>query len=260
MPGSKPGKYNPGYWLYRTLWTGVDWIFPPRCGGCGKFGVLWCNACQASVNQLDSLICPRCGSFEPHGCLCSECLQSPPPYTALRSWGQFGGALRLAIHRIKYKNDLGLAERLSRNLVDLYLSLSWPVDLITAVPLSLKRKSERGYNQSNLLAYPLARATGVPYKPNAIDRARDTRSQVGLTATQRRENVRGAFIARSSLVEGRIVLVVDDVTTTGSTIQFCAQALLEAGAAEVYGLTLARSMLEEDIQIAFQAANPVVNA
>ena len=102
MAISQHVRYKPGYWLYHALWAGVDWVFPPFCGGCQKFGVRWCDTCQEKVYKLTAEICPRCGSYEPHGYLCQECLDNPPPYRAARSWGKFAGPLREAIHRLKY--------------------------------------------------------------------------------------------------------------------------------------------------------------
>jgi len=99
---------------------------------------------------------------------------------------------------------------------------------------------ERGYNQSNLLALPIALALGYPFRPEAIFRVRNTPSQVGLSGEERRKNVAGAFQASPGLVKNRNVLIIDDVTTTGATIQSCAEALIEAGAQNTFGLTLAR--------------------
>jgi predicted amidophosphoribosyltransferase len=100
----------------------------------------------------------------------------------LRSWGIFIGPLRKAIHRLKYKHDLGLGEALSRHLIDYYQTTGWKVDIISPVPLSNSRQQERGYNQSELLALPLALAYGISYKSKAISRIRNTRSQVGRKA------------------------------------------------------------------------------
>jgi ComF family protein len=122
--------------------------------------------------------------------------------------------------------------------------MKWEIDLITPVPLGLARLAERGYNQSSLLARPLSLALHVPYRPQILSRVRETRSQVGLTAAERRENVSGAFVARSNGIMGRNVLLVDDVTTSGSTLDACAEALFTAGARQVYGLTLARAVLK----------------
>ena len=249
-----PVKMTMRYWLYHAFWISVDWLYPPICGGCGKNGTRWCQTCQNKVTTLKDQICPRCGSIEPHGLLCKDCQINLPPFKASRSWGQYHGPLREAIHRLKYQNDIGLAEVLAKHLIDLYSVSGWKIDLITAVPLGLKRRKQRGYNQSNLLALPLSLATNVPFQPRAIDRARETASQVGLSAALRQENVRGAFIARSSLVKNKAVLIIDDVTTTGATLNSCAQSLLDGGAKQVYCLTLAKSILQDDLPIASQAS------
>jgi predicted amidophosphoribosyltransferase len=119
--------------------------------------------------------------------------------------------------------------------------LSWEVDFITAVPISVARRAQRGYNQAALLALPMALGINVPYRPRVLRKVRETRTQVGLTVTERRENVAQAFQANPSLVRQKSALVVDDVTTSGATIEACAMALLDAGALQVYGLTLAHA-------------------
>lgn len=159
----------------------------------------------------------------------------------------FKSPVREAVHRLKYKHDIGLGEALSRHLIELYDILNWPVDLILPMPLSSTRLQERGYNQASLLARPLALARNVPYKPHAVSRIRHTRPQVGLSARERLENVKDAFSARGDLVEGKTILVIDDVTTTSATIQACCTALLQAGARQVYAMTLARSVLGDDL-------------
>jgi ComF family protein len=241
MPTGNLAGVNPKLWVYRGFWTVVDWIYPPSCAGCEKFGERWCADCTASVQILRDNLCPKCGLPEPHNLLCARCQVLPPPFTAIRGWGLYNGSLRTAIHRLKYRHDLGLAEALSKHLIDHFQTLAWPIDLITAVPLSSGRLSERGYNQSVLLAYPLALATRVPFHPAVIYRIRETTSQVGLSADDRHENVRDAFAAIPELAYGKTVLIIDDVATTGATLKFCAAALLLSGARAVYGLTLARA-------------------
>jgi ComF family protein len=147
---------------------------------------------------------------------------------------------------LKYQRDIGLAEALSKHLIELYNDLKWEIDLVTPVPLGSKRARERGYNQSGLLARPLAYAIHKPYQPKLLLRTRETRSQVGLSAKERQQNVEGAFTANVSKVQEKVVLVIDDVMTTGSTINACAQALRKAGASAVYGLTLARAVHKID--------------
>jgi ComF family protein len=241
-----PGEVNLKLGLYRAFWLAVDWVYPPSCAGCGEFGERWCAACQSKVQKLESDLCPKCGLPEPHFGLCSRCQAAPPPYEALRSWGRYNGTLREAIHRMKYRHDLGLAEALSRHLIKRFRFLAWPVDLVTAVPLSPRRLRERGYNQSDLLARPLSLDQHIPFIPAAVFRTRETISQVGLSAAARHDNVRDAFAAIPGFVSQKNVLLVDDVATTGATLNYCTAALLQAGARRVYGLTLARAVLEDD--------------
>jgi ComF family protein len=173
--------------------------------------------------------------------VCSVCHENPPPYVALRSWAIFNGPLRKALHRLKYARDISLGEVLARPLVQLLAQLQWKFDLVTPVPVGVARRAERGYNQAAFLARPLALRRGIKYQPRALKKIRETRSQVGLTYSQRLENVADAFCSDSNLVGNRIILVVDDVTTSGATMVSCAKALLIAGAKSVFGLTLART-------------------
>lgn len=235
MPGT------PAYRLYQWFWTTVDLVFPPSCGGCGKFGRRWCDDCLNEVHQVSPPICEICGTPAYRSGVCERCRVQPPHYRAIRSWGVFGGPLRQAIHRMKYQHDVGLGEVLARPLTSLLRKLDWEFDTVLPVPLGVARRRERGYNQAALLARPIALELGVSYLPRALDRVKETRSQVGLNLSQRRENVRDAFRAQSGKVTGKGILVIDDVTTSGSTLEACAVALSSAGAGRVYGLTLARA-------------------
>ncbi len=237
------GKWfdHPAYSLHHFFWNAVDWLYPPTCGGCQKFGERWCTECRNRVTPVGPHICPKCGNFNNDGGLCPSCRAFSPPFQALRSWGIFIGPLRDAIHRLKYQHDIGLAEALSIHLIELYHSTGWEVDLIAPIPLSSSRQRERGYNQSALLARPMAQRCRIHYLPKAISRIRDTRSQVGLKARERLENVRDAFSAVPSIVKGKRILLIDDVATTGATFTACAGAIMDAGAHSIFGLTLARS-------------------
>jgi len=113
--------------------------------------------------------------------------------------------------------------------------------MLVPVPLGSKRIKERGYNQAGLIGWPLSLALDIAYAPRALSRARETRSQVGLSRAERHENVRDAFRADKRLVNGRVILLVDDVATTGVTLSSCAEALYAAGARDVFALTVARA-------------------
>ncbi len=238
-----PLSGNLAYRLYQTVWTGLDWLYPPVCAGCNQSGARWCASCQQSVQRVSSMVCPCCGQVQTTANLCSRCQSEPPQYAALRSWAVFSGKIRDAQHRLKYRRDIALGEVLARPLIEYLKQLNWSIDLILPVPLSAARMAERGYNQAALLARPIGLALGLKYRSQALSRARETRSQVGLSHALRKENVKGAFVAHRELVNGQSVLIVDDVVTTGSTLDACATALVAAGARSVYGLTLARAIL-----------------
>ena len=125
-----------------------------------------------------------------------------------------------------------------------------PIDIIIPVPLGKKRLAERGYNQVSLIGRPLSLAMNIAFAPNALSRDHETRSQVGLTKVERHLNVRGVFKANSKRVNGRIILLIDDVATTGSTLSSCAEALYAAGARDVFGLTVARALTRHGLQVA----------
>lgn len=119
--------------------------------------------------------------------------------------------------------------------------------MVIPAPLGQKRFKERGYNQVGLVARPLAYELDLVYAPKALSKVRETRSQVGLTISQRRENVSKAYQANSSVVKRKSILLMDDVATTGSTISACTEALLSADASEIYVLTIARALSHHDL-------------
>lgn len=235
------GRSRTAYRLYQLTWISLDWLFPPRCGGCGRSGSRWCLDCQQTTQRVLPPICPRCGQPQFRDGLCKKCRQATPQYRALRSWGVFAGPLRNALHRLKYRRDIALGEALARHLIEMLEALNWTIDQVVPVPLGLARQAERGYNQAALLAKPLALGCHLDYNPGSLLKIRNTPSQVGLSFEQRWVNVAGSFEAISKQVAGKSLLVIDDVVTSGATINACAEALLAAGASQVYALTLARA-------------------
>ena len=142
---------------------------------------------------------------------------------------------------MKYKGDLTLGEVLARPLIDLFEASRWNPDVVVPVPLGERRFIERGYNQSALLARPVALAIGKSYISRGLLKTRETDTQVGLSFSQRIENVDGAFLADPVYINKRRILLIDDVITSGATMEACSDALKKAGAVEVNGLSLARS-------------------
>jgi ComF family protein len=129
-------------------------------------------------------------------------------------------------------------------MIQVLQSQPWKIDMVCPVPLGVARLAERGFNQAVLLARPIALASGLAYSSHVVERKKETLSQVGLNFERRHDNVSGAFQAKPATANGKNILLVDDVATSGATLEACAKALLEAGALQVYALTLARAALE----------------
>jgi ComF family protein len=219
----------------------LDLVYPPRCPGCGRMGVAFCERCRSQVELILPPVCRRCGCALPQDGLCARCRALPSSLDAILAVAVFADPLRPAIHALKYENNTALAAPLGSMMVGLWRRGGMPrTDLILPVPLHTRRQAERGYNQSRLLARVLGRGVGVPVDEQALIRSRATLPQVDLGFAERRQNVEGAFACRGDL-KGKTVVVVDDVCTTGATLEACAAALRAGGAAGVWGFTLARA-------------------
>ena len=229
--------------FYSLSWDLIDLIFPPTCGGCKKSGIRWCSDCQLETQNVRPPICEICGQPTQAEGLCNRCLQHHPQIKAIRSWAEFKGPIRNALHDLKYRRNIGLGITLANLLVELVQKNPWKIDIATPVPLGKNRQKDRGYNQADLLAKPLALNLQLPYNPQILVRNRETQSQVELSLAERKNNLKDAFAADPAKVKGKNIMVVDDVTTSGSTLEACAIALLEAGAKTVYGVTVARAVL-----------------
>ena len=236
------GPARPVYRLHQWLWIGIDWLYPPVCGGCGSKGDRWCVDCRSKVQIIQPPICNHCGQHIQSGGECASCKKSPPHFVALRSWATFQGPVRNALHQLKYKRNIALGERLAEPLCALFEVQGWPVGMVVPVPLGIARFKERGYNQAALIARPFSLAFDLHYAPHALQRTRETQSQVGLSITERKTNVKDAFTAKSDVVSGKNVLLIDDVATSSATLDACAAALRKDGAAQVFCLTLARAV------------------
>ena len=160
----------------------------------------------------------------------------------MRSWAVFDSPIQNALHTLKYRRNIGVGESFAVEMAKFFQTLQWPVDIFIPVPLGRKRLKERGYNQVALVARPLAYEIGLEYSSRALWKARETRSQVGLSISKRRENVHNAYQADPKVVKRKSVVLMDDVATTGSTILSCTDALLSAGARDVYAITIARAL------------------
>ena len=221
----------------------LDLFYPPRCPGCGRVGFTFCDACQARIEPPPAPACIRCGHPAETERLCPTCRETPSHLDRIASSAIFAHPLRDAIHDLKYNDGRSLARPLGARMAVSWRQGHFAADVIIPVPLHTARLAERGYNQSALLARSLSQEIGVPIDETALVRAKATQQQALLKAVERRENVKDAFSCRGG-VSGKRVVLVDDVCTTGSTLEACAVALRAAGAAGVWAFTLARASWE----------------
>ncbi|MEK7354743.1 MAG: ComF family protein [Chloroflexota bacterium] len=221
----------------------LDLLFPQRCLGCGKAGILICPSCQSSLPILAPPLCPLCGRPQLSGILCSDCIRWQAEIDGIRSPFRFDGVTRQAIHQLKYRNLRTLAAPLARLLNSYLAGHPVPGDVLVPVPLHPKRLKERGYNQSALLANELGKLTNLPIIEDCLVRRQHTSPQAKTaTVDERRSNVSEAFVCRSDGLRNRQVILIDDVATSGATLNACAQALKAAGAISVWGLVMAREI------------------
>ncbi|MFC1967830.1 ComF family protein [Chloroflexota bacterium] len=221
----------------------LDLLFPSRCVSCGSEGEFICASCRRLLPRILPPLCPRCGKPLPEAQLCSGCRGWQAQIEGIRSPFRFEGVARQAIHELKYQNLKVLAPHLAE-LLQGYLSIyPLPGEVLVPVPLHPRRLRGRGYNQSGLLARELGRLVSLPVVEGSIHRMRNTPPQARSTSMViRQSNVAGAFACRDQHMKQRQVLLIDDVCTTGATLNACAVALRAAGAASVWGLTLAREI------------------
>lgn len=221
-------------------------VYPPCCMLCKEPAEHFlCDACADGLLQpFPGFVCSTCGhprQFLP----CNECRQAPPAYSCARAASPYSDDLAHTIHIFKYRDSPQLAVPLGRLLAryarGVRMSLGeLAFDTVTSVPMLAARERARGYNQADRLARVVAGDLGIAYDRELLARAKRTRPQVGLRGTARAANVEGAFrVPRPSGAAGKCILVIDDVSTTGSTLKECAAVLREAGAASVYALSLA---------------------
>lgn len=230
-------------WLSRLL--------PPACPLCGGvFSVPaagpFCHHCMATMTALPAAQCSRCAlPFIPSSALgvhlCGRCILAPPAYAATYAAGLYEGQLRNAIGRFKFHQSPNLDRPLARLLED-RLPEFLDIDLLVPVPLHPVRLRERTYNQALLLARELGRRRRLAMADDVLSKCLVTVPQQSLTAAQRRDNLRGAFALLRG-VAGKKILLVDDVMTTGVTVDLCSQVLLAGGAERVDVAVVARAPL-----------------
>ena len=224
----------------------LDTVFPVHCAGCQKIGQVLCPACIAQIQPLPSPICDFCGTpLSTYG-VCKNCQYQRPKLSGQRAVGLYQEPLRSCIHQLKYDGNVRLAVPLGLMLAQAFRHYSMQADMLIPVPLHKDRYQQRGYNHALLLAEVCSAHIGVPMKDNILVRHRATAAQVDLHPRERYQNVAGAFACSPyaiNVLHGRKILIIDDVSTTGATLEACATPLFKAGAEEVWGLVLARPLV-----------------
>ena len=222
----------------------LDLLFPQRCLGCGEEGELLCRSCLKTLPQIFPPVCPRCGRPQTSEILCPACAGWQASIDCIRSPLKFEGLVRQAIHQFKYKNLRSLDQPLGLILKNYFYHYPLPVEIVVPVPLHPQRMRERGYNQSELLAREFASLLHLPLNITALERTRYVKPQVKTQSVlERRRNIEGSFICANNVLAGKQVLLIDDVSTSGATLDACALALKSSGSSQVYGLVVARDIM-----------------
>jgi ComF family protein len=238
--------------LRRLGEAALDLVFPPVCLACRRanagHGAL-CPACWGRIHFIAPPYCQRLGTPFPYdlgieGLHSPEAIANPPVYARARAVARFeDGPARALVHRLKYSDRMELARPLGLWMARAGQEILSEADLLVPVPLHRYRLIRRQFNQANALALSISRACGKPVDAFTLIRVKPTPPQVGLTRAQRADNVQGAFAVPEEArlaVEGRAIVLVDDVMTTGATLNAAARALLRAGARRVDALVFAR--------------------
>ncbi len=236
------------------LKTLFQFFFPPQCYCCETFlpeglrGL--CSDCLSGIRWIEPPLCTKCGipflSPGEKSHLCGSCLDQNRFFTMSRALGYYEGPFREAIHRWKYEGKVYLSPLFGEWMARDFFQ-HWTIDLfdlVIPVPLHPQRLRERGFNQALLLAKELSRRTGIPYRMQVLEKTKPTVPQVSLNGREREKGVKGAFhLMDEGEVKEKGILVVDDVYTTGATVNECARVLLAGGAKRVDVFTLVHAVL-----------------
>ncbi len=238
--------------LNETLRDITDVIFPPRCLGCAEILAhlhlqTFCASCREKIRFINGSHCQICGmaffdSPAPDH-LCGNCLEKKPSFSIARAVASYETLILDAIHQFKYGRDISTGSAIASFMAE----FDFPdfdftdYSVIIPVPLHIGRLRERGFNQSLILAKAIGKKYSIPVNFSLLKRIKSTLTQTGLDKSQREKNIRGAFTVNDNAkAKSKNIILIDDVFTTGATINQCAKTLLKAGAGKVAVLTLAR--------------------
>ena len=240
-------------WIHfrRALMASIDLLLPPACLLCGQSLPIdhskqsFCRDCLTSLTTLSPAHCPCCAQPFPDSTsihLCGNCLKRPPAFSIVHAAGLYQDGIKDAVHRLKYRNQVNLARPLGQLLGKVVEAAAgdFVPDSIVPVPLHPDRLRQRGYNQALEVARPIAQQLNVSIDTGLLQRVRRTPPQQGLSAIERRSNLRNAFDLTTAPSVKRILLV-DDVMTTGETVRECCRTLLVGGIREVQVAVVGRA-------------------
>ncbi|MCX6810521.1 MAG: ComF family protein [Candidatus Berkelbacteria bacterium] len=220
----------------------LDLIFPKKCVNCGEFGSFCCQKCLAKIKPIQTQVCPKCGKISDLGKWCAGCKRDSNLTGIIVGATYRVGPTKEMIHYLKYNSVKELSQPLADLLIDQLIEAEISDKTITtSVPLHKKKYLERGYNQSEIMAKIVAAKLGLNYQNLLIRKRYDKKSQVELKGDARRKNLVDAFALCPMIdISGQTIFIVDDVSTTGTTLEECAKVLRDGGARRIYGLVVAR--------------------
>ncbi len=223
-------------------------LFPPQCPCCGtllsfnEYESGFCGSCRKSIQYIHEPACKICGKKlnDKTSEYCFDCSKNKHIFQQSKAVYVYSGGIKKAMYRLKYGNRKEYARIFARDMARMHEKFirQKKIDLVVPVPMNGAKRRERGYDQAALLAKELAEQTGLAFSDRTLIRIKRTRPQKELNDTERRKNLKNAFKIGQSVVKSKKVLLVDDIYTTGSTMDACAEVLMNAGAKAVYGMTV----------------------
>jgi len=219
-----------------------DILFPQKCGICKKLSEKTiCDDCLSHITLIKTPICEVCGRPISEGTICYQCKIEPPYFFRARSYAIYENVMRNAIIEFKFNQKIKIGKYLGELLGNFAKKLNWDVDVIVPIPLSKNRLKTRGFNQAEIIAREVGELLEIPIV-DGLKRIKETKSSIELSPRGRRENIHMAFLLSEPKLKRKKALIIDDVYTTGATVNEAAKTLIEREIKEVRVLTLAREL------------------
>lgn len=236
----------------RILYKILDYIYPPRCISCSELiqeNGGFCGTCWSGLNFITKPYCKICCfefSFDPGegNDICLKCSSNPPAFDLARSVLRFDEHSKKLIHALKYHDSTFVASNFAKIIVAMHKDIISKADFIIPVPMHKWKRLSRLYNQSQIFASEIAHLAGKKMVPDILLKTKHTKSQTGLSKKHREENLKGSIeVVKRGEIKGKYIVLVDDVMTTGSTVDLCAKILKKAGAKSVVVICIARTLI-----------------